>query len=138
MRSGDSTDSGEPHRGDDRVTGDDAPRPRERARQLGRALLFGAVLAGVAVPALVLSGESVQFASSKVFAVAALVFGFSLLGWSGSVFAGRGMESFQRYLGGRSDWSEADSRRAMTVLGSVGIGGMVGASLATLVVGSVV
>ena len=129
MQSGEST---EPRRGDD------PPTPRERARQLGRALLLGAVLAGLAVPALVLSGESVRFASSKVFAVGALVFGFSILGWSGSVFAGRGMESFQQYLGGRSDWSEADSRRAMTVLGSVGAGGMVGASLATVVVGSVV
>ena len=129
MHSGEST---EPRRGDD------PPTLRERARRLGRALLLGAVLAGLAVPALVLSGESVRFASSKVFAVGALVFGFSILGWSGSVFAGRGMENFQQHLGGRSDWSEADSRRAMTVLGSVGAGGMVGASLATVVVGSVV
>jgi hypothetical protein len=138
MRSGESTDSGRPNRGDDSATGDDSPTLRERARRVGRALAFGAVLAGIAVPALVLSGESVRFASSKVFAVGALVFGFSLLGWSGSVFAGRGMENFQRYIGGRSDWSEADSRRAMTILGSVGVGGMVGASLATMIVGSVV
>ncbi|WP_276299815.1 DUF7268 family protein [Halorussus lipolyticus] len=141
MHSGESTDSGRPH--SDRATGgdgtrDDSPTPRERVRQLGRALLLGAVLAGIAVPVVVLSGETVRFASEKVFAVGALVFGFSLLGWSGSVFAGRGMENFQRYIGGRSDWSEADSRRAMTVLGSVGVGGMMGASLATWVVGSVV
>jgi hypothetical protein len=138
MRSGESADSGQPHRGDDRPTRDDSPTPRERARRLGRALVLGAVLAGIAVPAVVLSGESVQFASSKLFAVGALVFGFSLLGWSGSVFAGRGMESFQRFIGGSSDWSEADSRRAMALLGSVGVGWMVGASLATIVVGSVV
>ncbi|MFC7081626.1 DUF7268 family protein [Halorussus caseinilyticus] len=135
MSSGDSGDSGDSTRGE--TIRDDSPTRRERARQLGRALAFGAVLAGLAVPVLVASGESVQFASEKVFAVGALVFGFSLLGWSGSVFAGRGIENFQRHIGGRSDWSEADSRRAMAVLGSVGVGGMVGASLATLVVGSV-
>ena len=109
---------------------------RKRARLVGRAALLGVVLAGIAVPALVLYGETLQFASSKVFAVGALVFGFSLLGWSGSVFAGRGIEHFQQYVGGRSDWSEADSRQAMAVLGSVGVGGMIGASLATMVLGS--
>jgi hypothetical protein len=141
MRSGDSADSGHSPRDEGASGGDprdDSPTPRERARQLGRALLLGAAMAAIAVPVLVASGESVRFASEKVFAVGALVFGFSLLGWSGSVFAGRGMENFQRYIGGRSDWSEADSRRAMTVLGSVGVGGMIGASLATMVVGSVV
>lgn len=111
---------------------------RKRVRLVGRALLLGVVLSGVAVPALVIWGESVTFASEKIFAVGALVFGFSILGWSGSVFAGKGIESFQRHLGGRSDWSEADSRQAMVLLGSVGVGGMVGASLATMVVGALV
>ena len=138
MHSADSTPRDPANLGDDPATADDSPTPRERARRIGRALLLGAVLAGVAVPTLVLSGESVAFASEKIFAVGALVFGFSLLGWSGSVFAGRGMENFQRHIGGRSDWSEADSRRAMVLLGSVGIGGMVGASLATMVVGTIV
>ncbi|WP_321112698.1 DUF7268 family protein [Halorussus salinisoli] len=149
MRSGDSDESrpGEPNPGDSRSgglrpgdstpNGDESPTLRERAARLGRALLFGVALAGAAVPVLVVSGESLQFASEKVFAVGALVFGFSILGWSGSVFAGRGIQSFQRHIGGRSDWTEADSRQAMAVLGSVGVGGMIGASLATVVVGSV-
>jgi len=111
------------------------PTVRERAARLGRALLLGGVLAGLAVPLLVLSGETLVFASEKVFAVGALVFGFSILGWSGSVFAGKGIENFQRHIGGRSDWSEADSRQAMALLGSVGLGGMVGAVTATVVVG---
>jgi hypothetical protein len=110
---------------------------RQRAREVGRAVALGAALGALAVPVVVVSGESVGFASEKVFAVAALVFGFSLLGWSGSVFAGRGIENFQRHIGGRSDWSAADSRQAMAVLGGVGLGGMVGATLATLVVASV-
>jgi hypothetical protein len=125
MGSGDPTES------------DDAPTPREYLRRLGRAVLLGAVLAGFGVPLLVIWGESVRFASEKMFALAALVFGFAILGWSGSVFAGRGVENVQRQLGGGSDWSEADSRRAMAVLGSVGLGGMVGASLATWLVASV-
>jgi hypothetical protein len=108
----------------------------ERARQLGRAVLYGGGLAVLGVVVLVLAGESLRFASEKTFAVAALVFGFSLLGWSGSVFAGRGIENFQEHLGGRSDWSEADSRRAMAVLGAIGAGGMAGASLATIVLES--
>ncbi|UPW02139.1 hypothetical protein M0R88_08605 [Halorussus gelatinilyticus] len=125
----DSPDGASPESGD-------APTLRERLRRLGRALALGAALAGLAVPALVLTGESVAFASEKIFAVGALVFGFSILGWSGSVFAGEGIENFQRHLGGRSDWSEADSRQAMALLGSVGLGGMVGAMVATWVVGS--
>jgi hypothetical protein len=110
---------------------------RERGRLVGRALALGGALAALTVVALVVSGETLRFASEKVFAVAALVFGFSLLGWSGSVFAGEGIEHFQQHIGGRADWSEADSRRAMVVLGSVGLGGMVGASLATVALGSV-
>ncbi|WP_435180861.1 DUF7268 family protein [Halorussus sp. AFM4] len=110
---------------------------RQRAREVGRATLLGAGLGALGLVALVAAGEPVDLASETVFAVGALVFGFSLLGWSGTVFAGRGIESFQRHLGGRSDWSAADSRQAMAVLGGVGVGGMAGASLATVVVGSV-
>ena len=110
---------------------------RRRVRVVGRAIVLGAVLAALAVPALVVAGETVQFASEKVFAVGALVFGFALLGWSGSVFAGRGIENAQEHLDVSSNWTEADSRRAMTVLGGVGVGGMVGASLATMALGGV-
>ena len=116
--------------------GIDSLELRDRLRQLGRAALLGGVLAAVGVLALVLYGTSLAFASEKVFALGALIFGFALLGWSGSVFAGRGMENFQRYLDGNSDWSAADSRRAMVVLGGVGVGGMVGATLMTMVLGS--
>ncbi|NHN61036.1 hypothetical protein G9466_18385 [Halorussus sp. JP-T4] len=98
--------------------------------------MLGAGLGAFGLVVLVATGEPVDVASETVFAVGALVFGFSLLGWSGTVFAGRGIEHFQRHVGGRSDWSAADSRQAMAVLGGVGVGGMVGASLATVVVGS--
>ncbi|PSP54918.1 hypothetical protein BRC82_07915 [Halobacteriales archaeon QS_1_67_19] len=110
---------------------------RERVRLVARALLFGAGLAALAVPTLVVAGHTLRFASEQVFAIGALVLGFSVLGWSGTVFAGRGIEHFQEYLGGNADWSEADSRQAMVVLGCVGAGGMAGATLATIAVGSV-
>lgn len=106
---------------------------RPRARLVARFGLFGALLGGVGVLLLVTSGEAVAFASRTAFSVGALVFGLALLGWSGSVFAGGAIENMQKHLGSNSDWTEADSRRAMAVLGSLGGGGMVGSSVMTIV-----
>ncbi|USZ69510.1 hypothetical protein NGM10_07180 [Halorussus salilacus] len=111
---------------------------RERARLLGRAVLLGLALGAVGVPVAVLAGETLRSASATVFALGALVFGFALLGWSGSVFAGEAVENMQEYMDAGTNWTEADSRQAMAILGSVGFGGMVGSSLATAVVGTVV
>lgn len=110
---------------------------RTRARLVGRAVALGLVFGVLTVPIVIASGESLRYASQKVFAVGALVFGFALLGWSGSVFAGEAVENVQTYMDTNSEWSEADSRRAMTFLGGIGAGGMVGASLATVVLGIV-
>src|SRR6056297_1845976 len=97
---------------------------RPRVRLIVRYGLAGVAVGGVGVSAVVATGESVRFASTKVFAVGALVFGFALLGWSGSVFAGEAVETMQDHL---------DSRRAMAIVGSLGAGGMVGASAMTYV-----
>ena len=102
---------------------------RVRVRLVRRPLLAGFVLGALAVAATLVTGETLRFASRKVFALGALVFGFALLGWSGSVFVGRGVEDMQRHLETNTDWSEADSRRAMAVLGAVGFGAMVGVSV---------
>lgn len=99
---------------------------RQRARTVGRATLLGLLLGVVGVSALVVTGETVLFASEKVFAVGALILGFAVLGWSGSIFAGRGIENAQEHLDMSSNWSEADSRRAMVVLCGIGAGVMVG------------
>ncbi|WP_458206805.1 DUF7268 family protein [Haladaptatus sp. NG-SE-30] len=104
-----------------------------RVRLVSRFGLYGLVLGGVGVLLVVAAGETVTFASRKVFAVAALALGFGVLGWSGSVFAGQAVENMQEYLDSNSDWTEADSRRAMTVIGSLGAGGMLGTSVMTLV-----
>lgn len=110
---------------------------RTRARLVGRAAALGLVLGALAVPIVIASGESLRYASEKVFAVGALVLGFAVLGWTGSVFAGTAIENMQTYMETNTGWTEADSRQAMTLLAGLGVGGMVGASLATVVVGAV-
>ena len=94
---------------------------RPRSRLLGTALAAGfavGVVATLVLPAVVGS----RTARVETFAVGALLFGFGTLGWSGSVMAGRGVESEQRYMETDTDWSEDDSRRAMIRVGSFGAG----------------
>lgn len=106
---------------------------RPRFRLVVRFGLAGAILGGVAVLFVVVGGETVSFASRKTFAVAALAFGFAILGWSGSVFAGSAIENVQEHLDTNSNWTEAGSRRAMTAIGSFGAGGMLGVVVMTTV-----
>jgi hypothetical protein len=63
--------------------------------------------------------------------MAALALGFGVLGWSGSIFAGRGFEAMQRHLDTGTNWTERDSRRAMTRISGFGAGGMLGVVVAT-------
>jgi hypothetical protein len=103
---------------------------RPRARLVGTALPAGfvvGVLASLLLP-LVVGAETARV---KTFAFGALLLGFGVLGWAGSVMAGEGIENAQRYMETGSDWSEADSRRAMTRVGSFGAGLMVAVPLLT-------
>lgn len=70
-------------------------------------------------------------ATETTFAVGALVLGFGVLGWSGSVMAGRGMENLQRHLDMETNWTEMDSRRAMARITGFGAGLMLIASVGT-------
>ncbi|WP_433625993.1 DUF7268 family protein [Halomicrococcus sp. NG-SE-24] len=106
---------------------------RPRVRFVARFGLLGVALSVVGVVLALAAGETASFATRKVFALGALGFGFALLGWSGSVFAGEAIEHMQDHMDTATNWTEADSRRAMTVVGSVGAGGMVGASLVAYV-----
>jgi hypothetical protein len=115
-----------------RQTATDWARPR--ARIVGSALAAGALTGPVAVAALALYGDATLFGTRKTFALGALVLGFGLLGWSGSIFAGRGIEAMQRHLDTESDWTEADSRRAMGRIVGFGAGLMVGASVIEAIV----
>jgi hypothetical protein len=78
----------------------------------------------------VVGGETVRV---KTFAVGALLLGFGVLGWSGNVMASRGIENAQRYIDTDTDWSEDDSRRAMTRVGSFGAGLMLAVPSVTAV-----
>jgi hypothetical protein len=106
---------------------------RPRVRLVARFGLLGVAMSVAGVALALAAGETAAFAIRKVFALGALVFGFALLGWSGSAFAGDAVENMQEHLDSPSNWTEANSRRAMTVVGSIGAGGMVGASMAAYV-----
>lgn len=95
---------------------------RRRIRLVGGAVTVGAVLGGVGA----LSAPAVGFDPDFPFALGALLFGFGLLGWSGSVLVGGAVEETQRVLDTGGDWTETDSRRAMARIGGVGAGAMVG------------
>jgi len=100
-----------------------------RARIVGGALAVGLVVGGLATVGMAGWTGDARRAESTVFALGALALGFGVLGWSGSIFAGRGIENMQRHMGTHSDWSERDSRRAMARIGGFGSGVMVGTSV---------
>lgn len=101
-----------------------------RARLVGTAAAVGAALGVVGVAVVAVAVGDARFAVSQVFALGALALGFGLLGWSGSAMVGSGVENAQRHLGTATNWTEADSRRAMARIGGFGAGGMVGAAVA--------
>ncbi len=109
---------------------------RSRARLVGRAAGVGLVVGVVALAVGAVWVGEVTAASSTVFALGSLAFGLGLLGWSGSVLAGGSVETMQRHLDTDTDWTEADSRRAMARIGGFGAGWMVGASLAAALLGA--
>jgi hypothetical protein len=94
---------------------------RPRLRLVATGILAGAGLGVVLALALTLLYDP-TFAARKGFGLGLLAFGFGVLGWSGSALAGPGIENMQRHLDTGSDWSEADSRRAMARVASAGFG----------------
>ena len=112
--------------------------PREwisrRLWLLASAGAVGVLVGGFGTAALAAARDP-RFASTQVFAVGALVLGVAVLGWSGSAMAGRSIETMQRHLDTGSDWTEADSRRAMARLVGFGAGVMAGVVLATALLG---
>ena len=106
--------------------------PVERLRLVGGSVAAGGLVGAVAVPLLVVTGSSAVRAAEIAFALGTLALGFGLLGWSGSVMAGRGVEHMQEYLDTNSDWTEANSRRAMARIGGFGAGVMAGSAVVEL------
>ena len=92
---------------------------------VGGAFAVGAVVGAALLVALVVAGGwAVVGAAQFAFALGTLAFGLGLLGWSGSAMAGRGFENMQEHLDTNTEWTEADSRRAMARVGGFGGGGM--------------
>ncbi|WP_435344520.1 DUF7268 family protein [Haloarchaeobius sp. HRN-SO-5] len=100
-----------------------------RVRLVADALVAGVVVSVLAVLALLATGEPPVRAVETVFAVGALALGIGLLGWSGSVMAGRGVENMQDHMDLDSDWTETRSRRAMARISGFGGGLLVGSAL---------
>lgn len=105
---------------------------RPRARIVGQAAIIGSTAGALAVLLLLFVLGDVSRVTELVFSVAALLFGFATLGWSGSIMAGAGFENIQRYLSTGSQWTERDSRRAMSRIGGFGAGGMVSVTALTV------
>ena len=101
----------------------------QRVKPVGRAFLVGWVLGTVVGIVLLGYSGNIVFADRKSFAVGALLLATGLIGWSGSILAGRGFENLQEYLDMNTNWSAADSKQTMAKIGSVGVGWMIGGSL---------
>lgn len=94
-----------------------------RLRIIGGAFIVGAVAGVVLVGVLVFAaGWAVVGSARFAFGLGTLAFGFGILGWSGSVMAGRGFEAMQEHLDAGTNWTERDSRRAMARVGGFGAG----------------
>lgn len=109
---------------------------RLRIRIVGSAAVIGFLLSVLAVALIpILLGYSLGFVSTEAFLLALLCFGFGVLGWSGSILAGRGIENAQHHLDTGTNWTEADSRRAMARISGFGAGGIIGVIIATTLIG---
>lgn len=107
---------------------------RVRVRLVGLPAALGFCL--FATGALVLATQyDLQTVSTQTFSLAALCFGFGILGWSGAVLAGNSVEAAQRHLDTGTNWTEADSRRAMARISGAGAGGMVGVIVVVTILG---
>lgn len=99
-------------------------------------LVAGGGVVGVAVGGLSVLAFGASGVVETVFALGALVLGFALVGWSGSILVGGAVENMKTHLDLSTDWTEADSRRAMARLGGFGAGVMVGiAAVGSLLAG---
>ena len=131
-------DPGSRKRDPDRIPdGDLSPPGPDRLRTLGRAAAagFGLGVTGVVLPAA--AGVPASDANGLVFPLAALLFGFGLATWASALLYG---STIDRQPGGRGRGDDRTSEgvaESMGVLTLFGLGGMVGGSVAALVLGAV-
>jgi len=97
-----------------------------------KSALAGLCVGLVGVVIVALARDDTKLASDVVFSLAALVFSLGLIGWAGSILAAGSIGAVQHHLDIARDWTEAGARRAMAHLVGVGVGGMLGAVVGTL------
>jgi hypothetical protein len=93
------------------------PFGRTVARWVGVGALLGLVVAGLLLPV-----AGARGATDTSFALGALLFGFGVATWGGTVGFGGSMSAVQSHLGGESEWSREGARQAFAVLTWVGAG----------------
>ena len=101
------------------------------ARTAGRWVGVGAAVGLVASTGLLAVG-SPRAATDTAFALGALVLGFGVTAWSGTVGLGNSIERLQEYRDGQSGWTRAGARQAFAVLTWVGIGWVAAAVTASI------
>ncbi|MDS0300016.1 hypothetical protein NDI76_14815 [Halogeometricum sp. S1BR25-6] len=102
------------------------PFPRS-ARVAGGAFLVG-LLAGVAALVVAAAFSGVADGADTAILFGALFFGVGFLGWSGAVFAARGVGSGRRRPDAGLARTGANFRRAMARVGGFGAGVMAAAA----------
>jgi len=102
---------------------------RRQAAVVGTAAVVGVLVGALVMAALTGWTGDARASEATGFALGALGLGFGVVGWSGSVLAGRSVVTMQQYLDTGSEWTERDSRRAMARIAGFGAGVMVGVSL---------
>jgi hypothetical protein len=117
-------------------TDDAAEDPAVRARRLARVSatwVARGVVCGVAVSLLLMLVLSTRQATDTAFALGALVLGFGVTAWSGTVGLGETLTRLQELSAVDSGWTQAGARRAFAVLSWLGGGWAVGATVASVV-----
>ena len=110
----------------------DAPRAYRRlACRAARWVTIGAG-AGVVVSVTLLAVTSPRGATDTAFALGALVLGFGVTAWSGTVGLGESIERMQSYRDGESGWTQAGAREAFAVLTWIGTGWALGSIAASI------
>ncbi|WP_144923908.1 DUF7268 family protein [Halorubrum salsamenti] len=79
-------------------------------------------LVGVAVAAVLFPVVGSRAATDTSFALGALVFGFGVATWGGTVGFGESMVAVQDHLEGESSWTRSGARQAFAVLTWIGVG----------------
>ena len=92
----------------------------------------GEVVAGVVVSVTLLAVTSPRGATDTAFALGALVLGFGVTAWSGTVGLGESIERMQSYRDGESGWTQAGAREAFAVLTWIGTGWALGSIAASI------